>query len=689
MKKLSKMRPFALARILCILLVMFVLADCSSVIAAGSGYESTTLPINNTSALTIMSGYSYKMGTLKYALDGEFSVKPATNATNNAFNKYSITYSSDSYIRGTIRYTQGYNTVTEEFFLEPGTDMVFTSLIDGYLNDVGGKNIDLLTFTIWKSGEIGYIKLNSISTIAYNNIAVSDVVYIENSRFKIGVALYDGGGLTYYEDKADGIHEVGNMLNNHDAGRLVQQSYYGTMEYPYNCATYNGTTWSYNPVQGGDQYNNKSKVLDYVIGDDYIYVKCRPLDWAQNNLYTYCYMENYYYVKDTYVEVDNRFIDFSSYNHGTARHQELPAFYTISYLDTFSFYGGSSPWTNDTVTTKYDMPFWGGNPDAYFNVKSGNTEVWCAWTNNQNGKGIGLYCPGTEILLAGRHNPTGSTNPADDGTSYVAPLRTFIMENFKPFEYSYIITSGTVEEIRSTFKENKDYLTEEKTGTYNLSGYATNGTANIPGSNQTSSYVSKTKISGSEFEIVFTPEAGFTSFNVSRSDGLAVSYVNNADGTLSVTGEMPQYDLSISVTFLLSFNTTVANLTPHTLSSGIYIAGFTSGMTCTQAKDALLNSMIDDTSSSSVRVYNADGSRASNSDAFMTGMYITVDGVSYYCSVDGDIDKDSSVTVADALTAYNHMRKGTALATAEFYAADLVENNKINILDIMAILNCM
>lgn len=687
MKICSKIRPFMLARVLCLLMVMIIASGSISAIAQGGGYESTTLQINNSSAITVMSGYSYKMSRLKYALDGVLTVKPNTSATNNTFNKYLITYSTDSYLRGTISYTQGYMSVTEEFFLEPGENVVFTSLIDGYLNDVGGKNIDKLTFEILKKGSVGYLHLHNINTVAYNNISVSDVVYIENSRFKVGVALYDGGGLTYYEDKADGLWEVGNMLNNHDAGRLVQQSYYGTMEYPYQCGTYNGTTWAYNPVQGGDQYNNKSKVIDYVIGDDFIYVKCRPLDWAQNNKYTYCYMENYYFVKDTYVEVDNRFIDFSSYNHGSARHQELPAFYTISSLDAFSFYNGNTPWTNGNITTKYNMPFWGGNPDCYFNVQPGNTEVWCAWTNSQNGKGIGLYSPGTEILLAGRHNPTGSTNPADDGTSYVAPLRTFIMENFKPFEYSYLITSGTVNEIRSTFKDNKDYLSEDKTGTYTLSAYSTNGTAQIDGNGNSSSYVAKTKISGSDFEITYTPEPGFTSFNITRSDGLAVSYRNNADGTLTVYGEMPQDNLSVSVTFMLAFNTTIEKLTPHILNSGIHIAGFSKGLTCRQAKEALLNSMIDDTTNATVRYYNADGTSASSSSTFVTGMYISINGINYYCSVDGDLDKDSAVTIADALAVYNHIHKNTELTSTEFYAADIVENDRINVLDLMALLN--
>jgi hypothetical protein len=56
-------------------------------------------------------------------------------------------------------------------------------------------------------------------------------------------------------------------------------------------------------------------------------------------------------------------------------------------------------------------------------------------------------------LLAGRHNYNGSKDAHNDATNYVAPLIKNTMKSFEPFEYTYYITTGTVEEIRNRFNE--------------------------------------------------------------------------------------------------------------------------------------------------------------------------------------------------------------------------------------------
>jgi hypothetical protein len=211
--------------------------------------------------------------------------------------------------------------------------------------------------------------------------------------------------------------------------------------------------WCYNPVQGGDQYGNRSKLVDFKIAEDgkSIWVKCQPLDWAQKNSRTPTYMENTYSIADGYIKVDNRFIDYSGYTHRNA-HQELPAFYTISYLSDFVFYDGNKPWQDDTLTVKKDLPFWAGNSNAYFTMKT--KETWCAWVA-PGGYGVGVYTPIAEILLAGRHQYNGSKDAHNNATNYVAPLITYKLKAFEAFEYSYYITTGSVDEIRDTFKSVK------------------------------------------------------------------------------------------------------------------------------------------------------------------------------------------------------------------------------------------
>ena len=162
-------------------------------------------------------------------------------------------------------------------------------------------------------------------------------------------------------------------------------------------------------------------------------------------------MENTYTIADGIIAVDNRFIDFSGYTHRSA-HQELPAFYTISYLSDFVFYNGSNGWKGEELTVKKNLPFWAGNGDAYFTMKS--KETWGAWVA-PNGYGIGVYTPIAEILLAGRHEYNGSKDAHNNATNYVAPLITYKLNAFEPFEYSYYITTGSVDSIRSTFEKVK------------------------------------------------------------------------------------------------------------------------------------------------------------------------------------------------------------------------------------------
>jgi hypothetical protein len=110
-----------------------------------------------------------------------------------------------------------------------------------------------------------------------------------------------------------------NLINRNDTGRVVQQSYYGTIgeNDSYECGEYMGSKWSYNPVQGGNKYNESSKLVDCRINDNSIYIKCRPLDWAKEAKYiTPAYMEAEYTLINGCVKAKCRFTDFSGYRHG-------------------------------------------------------------------------------------------------------------------------------------------------------------------------------------------------------------------------------------------------------------------------------------------------------------------------------------------------------------------------------------
>ncbi|MBO7176412.1 MAG: hypothetical protein J6W14_03485 [Clostridia bacterium] len=364
------------------------------------------------------------------------------------FNDYTITYSSNTYLRGELVYTKGGKSYTEQLFLEPGERMSFRSFCDDAMKKARGSAISELRLTPIRAKSAEFM-LEDV-TVSTRDIP-DEVVYLTSDRYRLGIKLTWGGGISYLEDLQDGDNALSNLLNDHDTGRLIQQSYYGTSSAPYTPAQYNGTTWSYNPVQGGDQYNNRSKLIDFRIAEDgqSIYIKCRPLDWAQRNSLTPSYMENTYTIEGGLIRVDNRFVDFSGYTHPSA-HQELPAFYTVSYLSDFVYYSGTKAFTGDALTVKKDLPFWGGNSSAYFTPNA--KETWCAWVSPE-GYGIGVYTPIADLLLAGRHQYNGSRDAHNGATNYVAPLITHQLSSLKPFSYSYYITAGETNEIRNTFTE--------------------------------------------------------------------------------------------------------------------------------------------------------------------------------------------------------------------------------------------
>jgi hypothetical protein len=423
-----------------------------------------------TPAPTPVDGYYLTEEGIRYTVSGQlgsegnsFTIKDGfvitfeSGAIAGPFNRMSFTYSSGAPLRIDVLYVQSGTQKLDFFFLEAGDNVTFRGLIASYLNGSTGTTLKSVTIKSLK----GQTKF-SLTSAGVEKIAVynSKQYFIENSRFKVGVQLSWGGGLNYIQDKNCPVSGVTNLVNRHDTGRLIQQSYYGTAgNSEYTPGEFNGSRWTYNPVQGGDKYGNASRLIDVEVTDNSVYIKSQPQDWSLNGQITPSYMENTYTLTADYVRVDNRFVDFSGWEHRYS-HQELPAFYTISYLDRFTWYSGSDGWTGGQLAVRDHLNFWGDAryaEDCRFYVNKTNKETWCAWVSSRDDFGIGLYVPNIDLLYAGRYNYNGSKSAENDATNYVAPLMTIKMTSFVPIEYSYLITTGSVAQIRGTFTDNKDF----------------------------------------------------------------------------------------------------------------------------------------------------------------------------------------------------------------------------------------
>ena len=167
-------------------------------------------------------------------------------------------------------------------------------------------------------------------------------------------------------------------------------------------------------------------------------------------------MENTFTLFDDYVKVDNRFVDYSPYIH-PVKHQECPAYYTVSALNRYVYYDGTQDWTNDTLTYRDDLAFWGdpAQPQINKTFSSADAESWSAFVNSDDW-GFGVFAPTAYGVKAGRYEYNGTKDATANPTNYIAPLGLFAMPHCEPFSYSFFLATGTTEEMRELFGSLKD-----------------------------------------------------------------------------------------------------------------------------------------------------------------------------------------------------------------------------------------
>ena len=432
----------------------------------------------------IKTDENYEIGNGTEILKEETEIPVGKNSLSNTnidftdtkcgwFNYYAIEYSADCYIKVTLHYSAGTKAKSEDFFLEPSEKKTtFYSFVDDVLDGKRGNKVNSITVETLTTGKEN-IKIYSFSV--FNRKVPEQEIFIQNGTHKLGIDLLWGGALSYLEDldsnvqavsvdgnikvdsnaseryNAESVNNNVNLINRNDTGRLVQQSYYGTLDYDHG--VYMENDWRYNPVQGGNQFNDASKIVDLRVTENSIYIKCRPLDWAKEKEYiTPSYMEATYSLENGAVHGQCRFVDFSGYPQAECS-QEIPAFYCVEPLNNFVYYGGDKPWTNGKLTSEPDLIFW---PDAGY-PKFYSKENWAAFTGEfPDSFGIGVYVDGEEEFLAGVYNRESTTNedPSKDGaTSYIAITKTRVFKSFDPYEYEYYLATGNTNEIREVFKE--------------------------------------------------------------------------------------------------------------------------------------------------------------------------------------------------------------------------------------------
>ena len=425
-------------------------ADGSATVTTESGFTYTA------------SGYD-TLGTNAFSFDSGLLLSFGEQFTSE-YNRFTIKYTATAPMKITITYTEKEETVQYTFYLEAG-EQEFRAVNHKFFQKVRGSALVSMQVDTCEKKNAEFI----LCDLFTENVAVGkSEQFLEGSRYTLGVDLKWGGAIHSLEDKECPLADVTNLVNMHDEGRLIQQSYYGVFYYEsqYQEGGYLGKEGvAYNPVQGGDVKGRDSRIIDFIIEDNYIYIKAQPLDWPMTNSLTPSYMENKYVMEDDYIYVFNRFVDFSGWEHPLLD-QELPAVYTVNVLDTFVWYDGGKPWTGDALSTVTDWSKVDPATDKsshYLQLKETNTETWCALINSDSQYGVGIYVPNIDLILTMRYlsGQKGSNQGKGNPCSYMSPLARIAFKSFEPIEYSYLLTAGDINEIRDIFTHNRDFDANE------------------------------------------------------------------------------------------------------------------------------------------------------------------------------------------------------------------------------------
>lgn len=270
----------------------------------------------------------------------------------------------------------------------------------------------------------------------------------DNGIIKVKFDLTRGGAISYIS--LSGSER--NLVNVYDEGRYIQQSYYAgkNVDRKSEGQSPKWSPWCWNPIQVGDEFKNRAKILDYRENGDTLYVKCIPMQWDMNNKPAEAEMEQQTILIGNALKVHCRITCHRTdtiYGEGNLVDQELPAVYPISSLSNLYSYFGNKPFTGDTISNPgvvfLSSGFWGRYPKT--------TEHWMAFVDSTKW-GMGVYNSKCLEFIAGMAGKPGGESK-DGSTSYIAPVKKEALNKNSVYEYDYYIIIGSVDEIRMKIYE--------------------------------------------------------------------------------------------------------------------------------------------------------------------------------------------------------------------------------------------
>ncbi|MEI9898227.1 MAG: hypothetical protein WDN28_31320 [Chthoniobacter sp.] len=174
--------------------------------------------------------------------------------------------------------------------------------------------------------------------------------WLDDGVIRLGVDLEIGGAITWLSRSGD----TTNLINSYDWGRQVQMSYYAGPVPFISGAKHPAKYWEglgWNPIQVGDAYGHRSRLLEQRNDGHSLYVKCIPMQWPLEDVPGECTFESWLELEGPVVHARCRLVNArSDRTLYPARTQELPAVYTNGPWHRIISYTGARPFAHDATT---------------------------------------------------------------------------------------------------------------------------------------------------------------------------------------------------------------------------------------------------------------------------------------------------------------------------------------------------
>ncbi len=278
--------------------------------------------------------------------------------------------------------------------------------------------------------------LGLVAFLTLVSIASAESLSLTNGVATVKIDRTRGGAITWVS-----VSGGTNLINLHDLGRLVQQSYYAgaRLDRRAEGQSPHWSPWTWNPVQGGSFIATPGLVEKFESRDGVLHSLTRPKLWDMPDETSACTMEqqtefepgqhNVIRVTNTLVmhrPADDRWGD------AKPNHQELPAIYLVRAFATARIYEGEGRWTDFELPALskigWGRPVVPKRAMAFFRA---------------DGLGFAIYRPAADDTWnSGVTGTSRSADPKHADTTHVAPIATVTLDRDSTYTFRYWMLLG-------------------------------------------------------------------------------------------------------------------------------------------------------------------------------------------------------------------------------------------------------